>query len=54
MMKLMLGREDVDPNRADKYDETPLGWAAIYGHEAVVRLLVEREDVDPNRPDVND
>jgi len=38
--KLLLRREDVDPNRPDKYDRTLLGWAALYGHKGVVRLLL--------------
>ena len=49
--KILLGREDVDPNHPDKQEETPLGRAAINGHEGVVKLLLEREDVDPNHPD---
>ena len=52
--KLLLRREDVDPNRADKHNRTPLGWAAFEGHEAVVKLLLGREDVDPNCPDKYD
>jgi len=51
VVKLLLGREDVDPNRPDKNDRTPLAWAAGKGHEGVVKLLLGREDVDPNRPD---
>jgi len=50
-VKLVLGREDVDPNRPDKYDQTPLFCAAFEGYEGVVKLLLGREDVDPNRPD---
>ena len=50
--KLLLEREDIDPDRADKHDRTPLGWAAFEGHEGVAKLLLGREDVDPNRPDI--
>ena len=49
VVKLLLGREDIDLNRRDKYGRTPLGYAAIKGHEGVVKLLLGREDVDPNR-----
>jgi len=48
--KLLLGREDIDPNLPDQFKETPLGWAAVEGHEGVAELLLEREDIDPNRP----
>ena len=51
--KLLLGRDDVDPNRPDRYGETPLGWAAIKGHEGVVKLLLGRENVDPDHPGEN-
>ena len=50
VVKLLLERQDVDPNRLDNREETPLGWAAVEGHEGVVKLLLERKDVDPNRP----
>jgi len=52
--ELLLEREDVDPNHADKYGRTSLGSAALNGHEGVVRLLLEQEGVDPNRSDKND
>ena len=50
--RLLLGRESIDPGRANKNNRTPLGWAAFEGHEGVVKLLLGREDVDPNRPDM--
>ncbi|PUU83075.1 ankyrin repeat-containing domain protein, partial [Tuber borchii] len=51
VVKLLLGREDVDPNRPDVDDRTPLRCAAIEGHQGAVKLLLERGDVDPNRAD---
>jgi ankyrin repeat protein len=39
----------VDPDSKDaNYGQTPLSWAARYGHEAVVKLLLDKEGVDPN------
>ena len=51
VVKLLLGREDVDPNHPDGYDRTPLGCAAAEGHQGVVKLLLEQKSVDPIRPD---
>ena len=51
VVKLLLGREDVDPNLSNRGGESPLGCAALGGHEGVVGLLLAREDVDPNCPD---
>ena len=48
MVKLLLEREDVDPDHLDKGDDGPLSYATINGHEGVVKLLLGREDVDPN------
>ena len=31
--------------------QTPLSWAAEYGHEGVVKILLEREDVNPDLAD---
>ena len=41
----------VDINFADETGATPLLWAAMSGHEVVVKLLLGCEDVDPDRPD---
>ena len=40
-------------NQQDCSGCTPLSWAAVKGHEGVVKILLEQEDVDPNHPDVN-
>ena len=47
-MKLLLGREDVNPDMPNSAGRTPLLWAAGEGHEEVVKLLLERGDVNPD------
>ena len=53
-VKLLLGREDVDPSRPDSEDSTPLLWAARNGHGGVVKLLLGRGEVDSERSDCRD
>ncbi|KAJ5469027.1 hypothetical protein N7475_006779 [Penicillium sp. IBT 31633x] len=36
------------PNRKDTHDRTPLWWAAVNGHEGVVKLLLKNDCADPN------
>ena len=51
IVRLLLGREDVNPNTLDRmYDQTPLSLTTKNGHEGIVKLLLEREDVAPNTP----
>ena len=50
VVKLLLERKDVNPDRPDNDDQTPISWAARNGCEAVVKLLLERKDVNPDRP----
>ena len=48
-MRMLLERNDVDPNTADtKYGLTPLSWAAGNGHEAIVKILLERSNINSN------
>ena len=37
IVRLLLGREGVEPDTKDRYGRTPL----LHGHEAVVRLPLE-------------
>ena len=48
IVKLLLGRGDVNPDSLDKYGQTPLSLAAMRGHEGIVKLLLGREDVNPD------
>jgi len=52
VVKVLLERGDVDPDRADTgYGQTPLSWAAENGHEGIVKMLFEREGVNPDQKD---
>jgi len=53
VVKLLLGRKDVNPDSPDRNGRTPISWAAENGHEAVAKLLLERKDVNPDRPDID-
>ena len=46
--------DGVDINGMDEIDATPLWWAAVRGHEAVVTLLLGLNGVVPDRPDYSD
>jgi len=51
VVKILLGRGDVNPDKPDEYGQTPLGFAAENGHEGVVEILLGRGDVNPDKPD---
>ena len=50
VVKILLGREEVNPSKEDNFGLTPLTCASIYGHEGVVKMLLERE-FNPDKPD---
>ena len=50
-MKILLGREEVTPDKPDNRGRTPLWYASEGGHEGVVKILLRRGEVDPNKPD---
>jgi ankyrin repeat protein len=50
MVDLLVKRDDIDIN-ADWTGLTALCWAALRGHEAVVKLLLEHDDVDADWKD---
>jgi len=41
-LKLLVGRGDLVDWVDLKYGWTPLSWAAVEGHEALVKMLLER------------
>jgi len=53
LVRLLLAREDVNPNRLDEFGRTPISWAAGYGCETMVKLLLARKSVNPNKPDTD-
>jgi ankyrin repeat protein len=46
VVKLLLARDDINPNSEDKFGATPLLLAVEYGSEAVVELLLMWDDVN--------
>jgi len=51
VVKMLLGREEVDPDESNNYGQTPLFYAAAEGNDEVVKILLGREGVNPDRPD---
>jgi len=49
VVEILLGRDDVDPDRPDNVGITPLQGAALSGHEGVVKMLLARDSVNPNK-----
>ena len=45
----LLSTNDPDPN--DSFGQTPLSWAAVRGHEAIVKLLLETNMVNIDSKD---
>ena len=50
-MKVLLARDDVDPDFRDHYGQKPLLWAAKNEHRAVVKPLAERDDTEVDSKD---
>ena len=40
VVRLLIGRDDIDPDKAGEDDQTPLLRAARGGHEGVVKILL--------------
>ena len=47
----LLGMKEWDINVTDTLGRTALAWAAIGGHEEVVRILLQRKGINPNTAD---
>ena len=53
VVKLLLGREEVDPDIPEEHGRTPFMFAALRGHERVAKILLGRDEVNPGEPDVS-
>ena len=47
VVNILLGQEEVNPDKADNFNVTPLCKAAENGHEGVVKILLGREGSTP-------
>jgi len=47
----VLEMKEWDVNERDIVSYTPVIWAALRGHEGVVKVLLERGDINPDLPD---
>lgn len=48
VIKLLLVKDDVNPDSKDKFDFTPLLWTAKNEHLAVVELVISKVSIDTN------
>ena len=51
MIKLLLARDDIDPDIKDTDDRTPLSCAVENEYEAVMKLLLTTDDISPDFKD---
>ena len=51
IVKLLLARDDVNPNAVNEGFWTPLHFAALYGREDMTRLLMAQSNIDLKSPD---
>jgi len=49
-VKILLTRNEVNPDKPNNGGDTPLDTAAWYGHEEIVRILLACNEVDPDKP----
>ena len=54
MVRILLGRHNVNPDKADNGGRTPLMCAAWNGHEEVVTTLLGRDDANLDKPNNDD
>jgi len=51
VVKILLGRKEVNPERPDGDGQTPLSLGALCGSVEVVKILLGWKEVSPDRPD---
>ena len=53
VVKILLGRGEINPDKPDIGGQTPLLYAAQNGYEEVVKILLGRGEVNPDKPDID-
>ena len=48
---MLLGQDDIDPDKPDNRSQTPISWAARRGHERIMVRPLERNDLNPDTAD---
>ena len=51
VVKILLERREIYPDKPNNDGQTPLSHAALSGHDEVVKILLWREEVNPDKPD---
>jgi len=51
-VRILLGREEVNPSQLANNGPTPLSSAVVYGHDGVVKLLLGRQEVNADEPGI--
>ena len=53
-MEILIGPDDISPDKQDINGQTPLCCAAQNGNEGVVKMLLRRDYISPDKPDNHD
>jgi len=51
--RVLLEREEINPEKPGNRGQTPLSVAAGHGHQGIVSILLEQQDVNPENMDHN-
>ena len=51
VVRALLERNDINPNKPGIHGRTPLSWAALHGHEEVVKMIMQWKDGRTAMPD---
>ena len=51
VVKILLGQDDINPDKLNPCDQTPLWCTAENRDEEVAEILLGRDDVNPDKPD---
>ena len=51
MVNILLGRDEIKPDKPNSWGQIPMWCAAYCGLEELVKILLGRDDVNPGKPD---